>query len=211
MASIFIYCWSSSCPWRSRQPELLCLLQKETKENAGSVAGTKISATTPSGSAASSALSSPRLTLSPRLPSIGAANLSRRSSNSNQRLGSGLLRQLDVSKSLQAETTAGAASSEPTSPDGSVSSESASVASESAHVRKRAGKISMCAVSILPPMIVRSAVVSLLGTMVLLVLQGLISLAHHRAASGASGPLQAATAEQGLQLAPADAPWTPPC
>ena len=115
------------------------MLQKETKENAGTSAGGKANATTPSGSTTNSALSSPRLSLSPRLPSFAAGNPVRCSSSSNQRLGSGLLRQLDASKSLQPESSHGAGSSEPTSPSGSVASETASVASESALLRRRAG------------------------------------------------------------------------
>ena len=121
------------------QVALAFVLQKETKENAGTSTGGKANATTPSSSTPNSALSSPRLSLSPRLPSIAAGNPVRRSNSSNQRLGSGLLRQLEVSKSLQPESSHGADSPEPTSPSGSVASETASVASESALLRRRAG------------------------------------------------------------------------
>ena len=121
---------------------VMASLQKEAKENAG-ILGGKADAATPASSTSNSTLTSPRLSLSPRVPSNSAGNPVRRSSSSRQRLGSGLLRQLDVSKSLQADSSHGAESSEPTSPSGSVASEAASVASESALLRRRGGKQAM--------------------------------------------------------------------
>lgn len=112
--------------------------QKDAKENAATPNSRKGNASAPS-SGPSSGPGSPRLTLSPRLHSSSAGNSVRQTSNSNQRLGSGLLRQLDVSRSLHAESSQGANSSEPGSPSGSVASESASVASESAALRRRTG------------------------------------------------------------------------
>lgn len=119
-------------------------LQKETKENTGVSPGGKVDAATPASSAANSTFTSPRLSLSPRMPSNSAGNPVRRSSSNKQRLGSGLLRQLDVSKSLQPESSHGAESSEPTSPSGSVASDAASIASESALLRRRGGKQLVC-------------------------------------------------------------------
>lgn len=112
--------------------------QKEAKENAATPNSGKGNTSAPS-SGPNSGPGSPRLTLSPRLPSSSAGNSVRQISNSNQRLGSGLLRQLDVSRSLHAESSQGAHSSEPGSPNGSVASESASIASESAALRRRPG------------------------------------------------------------------------
>lgn len=117
--------------------------QRDAKENPGTPSIGKANAVTPS-NVPNSGPGSPRLTLSPRIPSTSAGNLVRHSSNSSQRLGSGLLRQLDVSRSLQAESSH-AESSQPGSPTGSVASETASVASESAVQRRRAGTRCICA------------------------------------------------------------------
>lgn len=123
-------------------PDMLCWeclqTQKSAKENAATPNSGKGNTSAPS-SGPNSGPGSPRLTLSPRLPSSSAGNSVKHISNSNQRLGSGLLRQLDVGRSLQAESSQGANSSEPGSPSGSVASESASVASESAALRRRTG------------------------------------------------------------------------
>ena len=122
------------------------MLQKEAKENPGTPADLDSKLPSASSSAAHSELGSPRLTLSPRLPStsINTASNSARNLNdvnssiNKRRLQTGLLQQLDVSRSLPGTPETGAYQSEPTSPTGSVASV-ASIASETALHRRQTG------------------------------------------------------------------------
>lgn len=180
--------------------------QKDAKENAATPNSGKGNASAPS-SGPNSGPGSPRLTLSPRIPSSSAGNSVRQINNSNQRLGSGLLRQLDVSRSLHAESSQGANSSEPGSPSGSVASESASVVSESAALRRRTGSQHLHA-NALSQWLAEAKHSAELDTALLLQVEILQALL--RAMSRPLGLLLVQPAEQ-AQLPCCGVPWTLPC
>lgn len=136
-------------------------MQKEAKENPGtpSDAGSKQHST--SNSAANSEPGSPRLTLSPRLPSLSNNN-----SNSARAQVSSVdkwrlrIQRPDVSKSLPHTPGHDADQSEPTSPTGSVASV-ASTASETALIHRRTGLLQPMSCYKLPNALVKECCCSI--------------------------------------------------